>query len=145
MIVTNNVRDFTKGDKHTRVGTILRKTSLDELPQLFSILKGDMSFIGPRPWLSEYYENMNDIQRHRYCVRPGLTGLAQVSGRNKLTIFDKINYDLEYIKNYSLHQDIKIVFLTIKAVIKGSGADAGKDIIKKELNSLKKFKKSETQ
>ena len=137
MIVSNNVRDFTTKDKHTRVGAFLRKTSLDELPQLFSIFLGNMSFIGPRPWIPEYYENMNDIQRQRYCVRPGLTGLAQVSGRNKISIFDKINYDLEYIKNYSLHQDIKIVFLTIKAVIKGSGADAGKDTIKKELTKLK--------
>ena len=136
MVVSNNVRDFTKKDKHTKVGTILRKTSLDELPQLFSILIGNMSFIGPRPWIPEYYDNMNDTQRHRYCVRPGLTGLAQANGRNKLTIFDKINYDLEYIKNYSLHQDIKIIFLTIKAVIKGSGADAGKDTIKNELAKL---------
>lgn len=141
MIVSNNVRDFTTKDKHTRVGAFLRKTSLDELPQLFSIFLGNMSFIGPRPWIPEYYENMNDIQRQRYCVRPGLTGLAQVSGRNKISIFDKINYDLEYIKNYSLHQDIKIVFLTIKAVIKGSGADAGKDTIKKELEKLSKRNK----
>lgn len=140
MVVSNNVRDFTKKDKHTKVGTILRKTSLDELPQLFSILIGNMSFIGPRPWIPEYYDNMNDTQRHRYCVRPGLTGLAQANGRNKLTIFDKINYDLEYIKNYSLHQDIKIVFLTIKAVIKGSGADAGKETIKIELRKLKNQK-----
>ncbi len=140
MVVTNNVLDFSKGDKHTKVGTLLRKTSLDELPQLFSILIGDMSFIGPRPWIPEYYENMNDIQRHRYCVRPGLTGLAQVSGRNKLTIFDKINYDLEYIENYSLYQDIKIILLSIKAVIKGNGADAGKETIKIELRKLKNQK-----
>ena len=142
MVATNNVRDFSKSDSHTRVGTFLRKTSLDELPQLFSILIGNMSFIGPRPWIPEYYENMNDIQRHRYCVRPGLTGLAQCMGRNGITIFEKINYDIEYINNYSLKQDIKIVILTIKTVISGSGADAGKNTIKNEIDQLKKHKEN---
>lgn len=137
MAENNDVHDFSKSDEHTRVGKILRKTSLDELPQLFSIFTGKMSFIGPRPWIPDYYENMNKAQRHRYDVRPGLTGLAQVMGRNNLTIFDKINYDLEYIKNYSLSQDLKIVFLTIKTVFTGSGADAGKSTIQKELEDLK--------
>ena len=82
---------------------------------------------------------MNDIQRKRYCVRPGLTGLAQCMGRNGITIFEKINYDIEYINNYSLRQDIKIIFLTVKAVLTGSGADAGKGTIENELDSLKKY------
>lgn len=138
MAKDNDVRDFSKGDKHTKIGTILRKTSLDELPQLISILKGDMSFIGPRPWIPEYYENMNEIQRHRVDVRPGLTGLAQANGRNAITIFDKISYDLEYIKNYSLGQDIKILFLTIKTVFSKEAADAGKNVIKTELDDLKR-------
>lgn len=137
MIADNNVHDFIKADQHTKVGKILRKTSLDELPQLFSIAIGKMSFIGPRPWIPDYYENMTEEQRHRCDVRPGLTGLAQVKGRNSITIFDKINYDLEYIKNYSLSQDLKIVFLTIKTVFTGSGADAGKSTIQKELEDLK--------
>ncbi len=139
MIASNDVHDFSKGDQHTKVGNFLRRTSLDELPQLISIFKGDMSFIGPRPWIVDYYENMNDVQRHRYCVRPGLTGLAQANGRNAISIFDKIKYDLEYIEKYSLRQDIKVVFLTIKAVFKGTGNDAGKQTIQNELNDLKKY------
>ena len=141
MVANNDVHDFSKGDQHTKVGKFLRKTSLDELPQLLSIVSGKMSFIGPRPWIPDYYENMNEIERHRYDVRPGLTGLAQAMGRNNLTIFNKINYDLEYIKNYSLIQDIKIVFLTIKSVISGSGADAGKYTIQLELKDLQKANK----
>ena len=138
MVEKNDVHDFSKSDEHTRVGKILRKTSLDELPQLFTIFIGKMSFIGPRPWITDYYDNMNEIQRHRYDVRPGLTGLAQCMGRNNITIFDKIEYDLQYIKNYSLLQDIKIIFLTIKIVFCGSGADAGKGTIQNELKELKK-------
>ena len=138
MAVNNDVHDFSKADEHTKVGSFLRKTSLDELPQLFSIAVGNMSFIGPRPWIPDYYENMNEKQRHRVDVRPGLTGLAQCNGRNNITIFEKIDYDLEYIKNYSLSQDIKIIFLTIKTVFTGSGADAGKGTIQNELEDLKK-------
>ena len=136
MIVDNDVHDFKKSDQPTRIGKLLRKTSLDELPQLFSIATGKMSFIGPRPWITDYYENMNEVQRRRYAVRPGLTGLAQVKGRNNISIFKKIEYDLEYINNYSCYQDIKIIFLTIKAVFTGSGADAGKQTIQKELEDL---------
>ena len=139
MVEKNDVHDFSKEDQHTRVGKILRKTSLDELPQLFSIAIGEMSFIGPRPWITDYYDNMNEVQRQRYIVRPGLTGLAQCMGRNGITIFEKINYDIEYIKNYSLKQDIKIIFLTIKCVFNGSGADVGKSTIQKELNDLKEM------
>lgn len=138
MVKNNNVHDFSKADEHTKVGRILRKTSLDELPQLYSIAVGKMSFIGPRPWIPDYYENMNEEQRHRTDVRPGLTGLAQCMGRNNITIFDKINYDLEYIRKYSLYQDIKIIFITIKCVLNGSGADAGKSTIENELKELKK-------
>lgn len=137
MVDKNDVHDFSKPDEHTKIGKILRKTSLDELPQLFAIAMGTMSFIGPRPWITDYYDNMNETQRHRYDVRPGLTGLAQCMGRNDITIFEKIEYDIEYIKNYSLIQDIKIILLTIKTVFSGKGADAGKGIIEKELNDLK--------
>lgn len=136
MVQSNDVHDFEKTDQHTRVGKILRKTSLDELPQFFSIASGKMSFIGPRPWITDYYDNMNETQRRRYAVRPGLTGLAQVKGRNNISIFKKIEYDLEYINNYSFYQDIKIIFLTVKAVFTGSGADAGKQTIQKELEDL---------
>lgn len=141
MNANNDVYDFSIADKHTDFGKFLRKSSLDELPQLFSIAIGKMSFIGPRPWIPEYYDNMNDIQRHRYTVRPGLTGLAQVKGRNDITIFKKIEYDLEYIRKYSLFQDIKIVFLTVKAVFCAKGADAGKGGIEKDIKDLKRKNK----
>ena len=137
MVIDNDVHDFSKGDQHTRVGKFLRKTSLDELPQLFCIVQTKMSFIGPRPWIEDYYTNMNETQRHRCDVRPGITGLAQVKGRNDISIFDKISYDLEYIENYSLKQDLKIIFLTIITVFTKKGADAGKGTINNELNDLK--------
>lgn len=138
MIVDNDVSKLDVSDKYTKFGDFLRKTSLDELPQLFLIMTGKMSFIGPRPWIPEYYDKMNDIERHKYDVLPGLTGLAQVNGRNNINVFEKINYDLLYIKNYSLIQDIKIVFLTIKTLFDKTGVNAGKNTIKKELNDLSK-------
>ena len=137
MVVDNDVHDLSKKDQHTRVGKFLRKTSLDELPQLFCILQTKMSFIGPRPWIEDYYENMTETQRHRCDVRPGITGLAQVKGRNDISIFEKISYDLEYIENYSLKQDLKIIFLTIVTVFTKKGVDAGKCTINNELNDLK--------
>lgn len=137
MVANNNVRDFSKADQHTKVGTFLRKTSLDELPQFFSILMGHMSFIGPRPWIPEYFENMNEEQKHRVDITPGLTGLAQAKGRNNISIFEKINYDLEYIDNYGLLEDIKVVLLTIKTVLTKEGADAGKQTIQNEIEDLK--------
>ncbi len=141
MVVENDVHDFSKKDQHTKIGVFLRKTSLDELPQLINIIKGDMAFIGPRPWITDYYDNMNEEQKHRYDVLPGVTGLAQAKGRNNLSIDEKIKYDLEYIKHYSLYEDIKVVFLTIKAVLSKDGCDAGKDVIQKEINQLKKENK----
>ena len=123
------------------IGKILRKTSLDELPQLINILRAEMSFIGPRPWITDYYDAMNEAQRHRNDVRPGITGLAQAMGRNTLDIFQKISYDLEYIRYYSLWMDIKVVLLSIKAVFTAKGADAGKGTIQNELEALKKDNK----
>ena len=140
MKVDNDVHDFKCADKHTKVGSFLRKTSLDELPQVFNILKGEMSFIGPRPWITDYYENMNETQRKRVNVRPGITGLAQAKGRNGLTIFQKIKYDVHYVENLTFFEDCKVVFLTIVTVLSGKGADAGKETIKNELDALKKQK-----
>ena len=137
MKVNNNVRDFKKENQMTKVGKFIRKTSLDEIPQMINILKGDMSFIGPRPWIPEYYENMNKNQRKRVDVLPGLTGLAQANGRNGISIFDKINYDLEYVKNYSFIQDIKIMFQTIITVFKKENVDISKLGIKEEIDALK--------
>ena len=113
MVASNNVRDFSKKDEHTKVGNFLRKTSLDELPQLFNIFLGKMSFIGPRPWITDYYENMNKRQKHRVDVTPGLTGLAQVNGRNNITWEEKFNYDLEYIQNITFIGDLKIILKTL--------------------------------
>ncbi len=136
MQVDNDVHDFSKKDQHTKVGAFLRKTSLDELPQLFCVFSGKMSFIGPRPWITDYYKNMNKKEKVRYDVLPGITGLAQTKGRNNISIFEKINYDIEYVRDYSLFEDIKIIFLTIKTVLSKDGADAGKGTIEKEINDL---------
>ena len=107
----------------TKFGRLLRSTSLDELPELFNILKGDMSIIGPRPLLVKYLEhyNSNDIRRHE--VRPGLTGWAQVNGRNTLTWKDKFSKDIEYVDNITFLMDVKIVFLTIKKIFAREGIE----------------------
>lgn len=137
MTADNNVLDFKSENKLTRVGKFIRKTSLDELGQVINIIKGDMSWIGPRPWIVEYYQNFTDEQKRRVEVLPGLTGLAQCNGRNNLSIFDKINYDIEYVDNFSLKMDLKIIFLTIKSVLSKSGAELSKSGIRDELMQLK--------
>ncbi|PPB67893.1 undecaprenyl phosphate N,N'-diacetylbacillosamine 1-phosphate transferase [Campylobacter hyointestinalis] len=102
-------------------GARLRSLSIDELPQLFNVLKGDMSFIGPRPLLVEYLPLYNDAQRLRHSVRPGITGLAQVNGRNAISWSKKFEYDSFYASNLSFMLDLKIALLTIKKVIKKEG------------------------
>lgn len=102
-------------------GTKLRASSIDELPQLFNVLKGDMSFIGPRPLLVEYLPLYSPRQASRHSVRPGITGLAQVNGRNDISWAAKLEYDALYAGNLSFLLDIKIVFLTIKKVLKKEG------------------------
>ena len=133
-------RSIGKDKKYTKVGKILRKTSLDELPQMFNILIGNMSFVGPRPWIIDYYEYMNDYQRRRVEVLPGITGLAQVNGRNGISIFDKIEYDIKYIENYSFITDMKIIFKTIYVIIKKENIDLDEKGIKGEIELLKKQK-----
>lgn len=105
----------------TKVGKFLRKTSLDELMQLFNILGGSMSFIGPRPTLPYQVERYTERQKGRHNMRPGITGWAQVNGRNDLTWTEKIEYDLEYIEKFSLWFDIKVVFKTVAVVLKMDG------------------------
>lgn len=107
----------------TRVGAFLRKTSLDELMQFFNVINGTMSFIGPRPTLPYQVERYTEQQRKRLDMRPGITGWAQVNGRNNLTWTDKINYDLEYIENFSIWFDIKIMFKTVAVVFKKEGIE----------------------
>ncbi|MDD5134283.1 MAG: sugar transferase [Phycisphaerae bacterium] len=103
----------------TKTGVFLRKTSLDELPQFFNILKGDMSLVGPRPLYLEQMAEWNDTQKKRLLVKPGLTGLAQISGRGELTREDKLAFDVEYVEKKSLSVDLKIIFLTVFQVFAG--------------------------
>lgn len=105
----------------TNFGKILRKLSLDELPQLLNVLKGDMSFVGPRPLLVEYLPLYNKNQAQRHNVRPGITGWAQVNGRNTISWEQKFEYDVWYVENQSLWLDIKILFLTVKKVFISEG------------------------
>ena len=105
----------------TKFGKILRASSLDELPELFNILKGDMSIVGPRPLLVEYLPRYNDIQKHRHDVLPGLTGLAQVNGRNAISWEEKFDWDIKYINNISFKLDCQIIFQTVKKVFVREG------------------------
>lgn len=108
----------------TKFGKALRSTSIDELPELVNILKGDMGIVGPRPLLVEYLPLYSDGQKRRHEVRPGLTGLAQVNGRNATTWKKRFEYDVRYVDNVSFLQDIKIIFSTIGIVFKRSGVSA---------------------
>ena len=114
-------------ERLTPFGRKLRSTSLDELPELFSILKGDMSVIGPRPLLVKYLPLYNETQRHRHDVRPGLTGLAQINGRNAITWEKKFEYDVEYVRNLSFGLDMRIFLGTIRAVLKREGISSESD------------------
>lgn len=110
-------------ERLTRFGKILRSTSLDELPSLFNILKGDMSVVGPRPLLVEYLELYDDQQKKRHNVRPGLTGLAQIGGRNQVTWNKRLDLDLKYIENISFLLDLKILIITVKKVFVREGIE----------------------
>ncbi len=105
----------------TAFGKLLRKLSLDELPQLFNVLKGDLSLVGPRPLLMEYLELYTPEQMRRHNVKPGITGWAQVNGRNTISWEQKFEYDVWYVDNYSFKLDIKILWLTIRKVFKSEG------------------------
>lgn len=123
----------------TKFGKLLRATSLDELPEAFNILKGDMSVVGPRPLLVKYLPLYNEEQKHRHDVRPGLTGLAQVHGRNAASWNDKFIWDLKYVNNVSFFLDIKIIFLTVwKAFVKSEGINAEGQATVEEFKGTKK-------
>ena len=115
-------------DRLTSIGALVRKTSLDEIPQLINVLKGDMSIVGPRPLLVQYLPLYNDFQKHRHDVKPGITGWAQVNGRNAISWLQKFEYDVWYVDNISLLLDVKIIFLTIKKVFKSEGISSGTSI-----------------
>ena len=106
----------------TRVGRLLRRTSLDELPQIFNVLRGDMSFVGPRPDLPHHVERYSSDQRRRLAVRPGITGWAQVAGRNDLPWEDRIKLDIEYLDDWSLKRDFEVIVRTFAVVVSGKGA-----------------------
>lgn len=129
-----NGRELSDVERMTKIGSFLRKTSLDELPQLFNVLKGDMSFIGPRPLLCEYLELYTPYQMRRHEVLPGISGLAQVNGRNAITWEEKFDYDVYYVDHMSFWLDLKILFKTIKNTLKRA------DINCSDNNTMEKFR-----
>lgn len=132
-LVDRNGKELSDFERMTRIGKILRKTSIDELPQLFNIIKGDMSFIGPRPLLTEYLGLYSPEQMRRHEVLPGISGWAQVNGRNTLTWEQKFAYDIYYVDHYSFLMDMKIFFKTVENVLRQDGINSGND------NTMKKF------
>lgn len=112
----------------TKFGKFLRSTSLDELPGLFSILTGKMSIVGPRPLLTEYLTYYTDLERRRHLVRPGLTGLAQINGRNYITWEERFNFDLKYVEKVTFLTDLKIVIKTVLKVVVRSNIETGSSI-----------------
>lgn len=134
-----NGRQLSDFERMSKTGNLLRKTSIDELPQLINIVRGEMSFIGPRPLLTEYLPLYSSEQMRRHEVRPGISGWAQVNGRNTLTWEEKFRYDVEYVENMSLSMDIRIFFLTIKNVLCQDGINSA------ENNTMEKFTGTKTQ
>ena len=115
-------------DRITRFGRFFRSASIDELPQLINVLKGDMSFVGPRPLLMEYLNHYNEEQRKRHNVRPGITGLAQVNGRNAISWQEKFDYDIKYAKELSLSLDFIILLKTVKKVLNSSDIQSDEQV-----------------
>lgn len=134
-----NGRQLSDFERMSKTGNLLRKTSIDELPQLINIVRGEMSFIGPRPLLKEYLPLYSPEQMRRHEVRPGISGWAQVNGRNTLTWEEKFRYDVEYVENMSFSMDIRIFFLTIKNVLCQDGINSA------ENNTMEKFTGTKTQ
>lgn len=122
----------------TKFGRLLRSTSLDELPEVFNILKGDMSIVGPRPLLVSYLPYYTEEERHRHDMRPGLTGLAQVNGRNAGTWEQKFSYDLSYVNHCTLGEDIKILIKTVAKTIKRSDILVGSEIPAGRLDDVRR-------
>lgn len=117
-------KPLTDMERMTKIGSLLRKTSIDELPQLFNIIRGEMSFIGPRPLLVQYLEFYSSEQMRRHEVTPGISGWAQVNGRNAISWEQKFEYDVWYVDNQSFLLDLKILFMTISNVITGKGINS---------------------
>jgi len=115
---------LSDAERLTPIGRFVRKTSLDEIPQLLNVIKGDMSIVGPRPLLPEYLPLYNATQKRRHEVRPGITGWAQVNGRNTISWEQKFDYDVWYVDNISFLLDIRIIFMTIRNVVKSEGINS---------------------
>ena len=128
VLIANGIDVLSDEERLTKFGRILRSTSLDELPELWNIFVGDMSIVGPRPLSTAYLPYYNEFERHRHDVRPGLTGLAQVNGRNSASWEDRFKYDVQYAKNITFFGDIKIILKTIAVVIKHSDIGQGSEI-----------------
>ncbi|WP_373512136.1 sugar transferase [Persicitalea sp.] len=124
-------------ERLTALGKLLRKTSLDELPQLWNVLKGEMSLIGPRPLLVEYLPLYTEEQNKRHRVGPGITGWAQVNGRNAISWEEKLAYDVWYVENLSMALDVKIIWLTIVKVFKGEGISSGTSVTMERFKGTK--------
>lgn len=129
-------KEIMTEERITPIGRILRKTSLDEIPQLFNILNGTMSIVGPRPMLAYQAERCDEEEKKRFTVKPGVTGWAQVKGRNNIRWPERIQYDLEYIDHFNILQDIKIILMTFGMVFKREGTD-----VKTEYRGIDKFSK----
>lgn len=133
------------GVRLTKFGKALRATSLDELPELWNILKGDMSLIGPRPLLVKYLPLYNDFQKQRHDVRPGLTGWAQVNGRNAISWEQRFVYDVEYVNNLSFTMDLKILFQTVAVVFRHNDINSATDATMEAFTGTKNETETETE
>lgn len=136
-------RQLSDFERMTRVGRFLRLFSLDELPQLFNIIKGEMSFVGPRPLLVEYLEYYDENQLERHKVLPGITGWAQVNGRNLLSWEEKFKYDIWYVENMSFLVDLKIILLTLVKVLKKEGVNNSDYLTMPRFDEIMASKKGE--
>ena len=140
LIKFRTMRDSAEPDhlRLTKYGRFLRASSIDELPELCNVLKGDMSLVGPRPLPVEYLPRYNSVQARRHEVRPGLTGLAQVNGRNGLSWEQKFEYDLDYVDHHSLVLDAKILFRTIFVIVAAKGINRSEDVTMTPFDGMRK-------
>ena len=130
-------------ERLTPFGAFLRSTSLDELPELLNILKGDMAVVGPRPLLTQYLPYYTELERQRHTVRPGLSGLAQIKGRNLIRWDQRLAYDIEYVHNISFIGDIKVIIKTVKKVIAKEDIAVDTDVVETFLDQERKELKNE--
>ncbi|NLJ39069.1 MAG: sugar transferase, partial [Candidatus Atribacteria bacterium] len=126
----------TDDERITKIGKLIRKTSIDELPQFINVLKGEMSIVGPRPTLEYQVKRYNEKQKRRLLVKPGMTGWAQINGRNNMTWPEKIELDLWYVDHWSIGLDLKIIGRTIVSVIKRKGIYAEEGVIVDEISRI---------